>query len=202
MLRPELWLCQHNRAESASQSKSLIVHPQRPCHIHNQAKTIMADLEAQIGRSHDPKRLDGFPALSNFMGADQEGTIFQRFDRLSARNLLYLQSNLNELQAKLDKLDHIDAIAGVHDTGTKLSAKAYSDLKATAKEYQEEQEGESTVVQHGVTGILVQNGEDEIGAGALERIELHRQIKEAMRDYRRYFCFPCAMELTHIQARH
>ena len=46
-------------------------------------------------------------------GEDPEGAIFLKFDRLSARNLLYLQSSLNELQAKLDKLDKIDAEKGI-----------------------------------------------------------------------------------------
>ncbi|KAH8744803.1 hypothetical protein BGZ57DRAFT_281100 [Hyaloscypha finlandica] len=144
----------------------------------------MTDIEAQLGRVPDPKRLDGFPTLSCFMGADQDATIFQRFDRLSARNLLYLQSNLNELQARLDDLDQLDAEAGVQDAGARLSAKAYSDLKAKARWYQEDRERGSSVLQQEVTGTMVQNREDEIGAGAFGRVELHRQIREAMRDYR------------------
>lgn len=148
----------------------------------------MTDIEAQLGRFHDPKRLDGIPALSYFIGADQDATIFQRFDRLSARNLLHLQSNLNELQAKLDDLDQVDAESGVHDAGARLSAKAYTILKAKARWYQEERESESTLLQQNSTEIAVDNGEEEIGASAFERVELHRQIKEAMRDYRMHFC--------------
>jgi hypothetical protein len=145
---------------------------------------IMTDIEAQLGRRHSPKRLDGFPALSYFMGADQDAAIFQRFDRLSARNLPYLQSNLNDLQAKLDQLDQIDAKAGLQDAEARLSAKAYSDLKAKARWYRHENDKKKTLQEMDTTEIMVQNREDNIGADALERVELHRQIKEAMRDYR------------------
>jgi hypothetical protein len=47
--------------------------------------------------------LDGFPSLSEFIASDHDRTslVFRRFDRLAARNLLYLQSELAELEAKL-----------------------------------------------------------------------------------------------------
>jgi hypothetical protein len=69
--------------------------------LGNLVGNVMTDAEAQKGRFHDPCRLDGFPSLAHFMSEDTEGAIFHKFDRLSARNLLYLQSNLNELRAKL-----------------------------------------------------------------------------------------------------
>ncbi|KAE9371431.1 hypothetical protein N431DRAFT_545683 [Stipitochalara longipes BDJ] len=144
----------------------------------------MADIEAQLGRIHDPNRLDGFPALSYFMGTDQDAAIFQRFDRLSARNLLYLQSNLNELQAKLDEFDKTDAEAGAQDAVRQLSAKAYSDLKLTARGYEEERERGSSALQQGASDSTIQRRENDIGVSALQRVELHREIKEAMRDYR------------------
>lgn len=52
--------------------------------------------------------MDGFPSLSNFIASDRDGTsaIFKRFNRLAARNLLVLQSELAELEAKLDQYDH------------------------------------------------------------------------------------------------
>ncbi|KAF4636032.1 hypothetical protein G7Y89_g2061 [Cudoniella acicularis] len=142
----------------------------------------MTDLEAQMGRLQHPERLDGFPSLSHFMGDDTEAAIFQKFDRLSARNLLYLQSNLNELQAKLDDLDRNDAERGALDAGIRLSAKAYSDLKAKAKWYTKERESAGVI--NG--GSRVENEEDTIGADAFERVELHKHIKEAMRDYRNF----------------
>jgi hypothetical protein len=47
--------------------------------------------------------LDGFPSLADFIASDHDRTslVFKRFDKLAARNLLYLQSELAELEAKL-----------------------------------------------------------------------------------------------------
>jgi hypothetical protein len=51
--------------------------------------------------------VNGFPELAAFVASDTDKTtlIFKRFDRLAARNLLHLQSELARLQAKLDSLD-------------------------------------------------------------------------------------------------
>lgn len=51
--------------------------------------------------------LNGFPSLAAFIASDRDKTtlIFKRFDRLAARNLLHLQSELARLQHKLDLLD-------------------------------------------------------------------------------------------------
>ena len=49
----------------------------------------------------------GFASLAAFIAADpgKSTTIYRRFDRLSARNLLHLQSELIELEAQQDALD-------------------------------------------------------------------------------------------------
>jgi hypothetical protein len=49
------------------------------------------DTEASAGMSLVP--LDGFPSLAAFIASDPDHTslVFRRFDRLAARNLLYLQ---------------------------------------------------------------------------------------------------------------
>lgn len=56
--------------------------------------------------------VDGFPSLFNFIASDRDGTsgIFKRFNRLAARNLLVLQSELAELEARLDKYDDEDQV--------------------------------------------------------------------------------------------
>lgn len=56
--------------------------------------------------------VDGFPSLSNFIASDRDGTsaIFKRFNRLAARNLLILQSELAGLEAKLDEYDREDQV--------------------------------------------------------------------------------------------
>jgi hypothetical protein len=63
------------------------------------------DTEAVAGMSLAP--LDGFPSLAAFIASDPDHTslVFRRFDKLAARNLLYLQSELAELQAKQDQFD-------------------------------------------------------------------------------------------------
>src|ERR1700761_310458 len=56
----------------------------------------------------------GYPSLAAFIARDRDKStlIFKRFDRLAARNLLHLQSELARLQAKLDDMDVEDATEG------------------------------------------------------------------------------------------
>ncbi|KAL2845201.1 hypothetical protein BJY01DRAFT_214391 [Aspergillus pseudoustus] len=55
----------------------------------------------------------GFPSLAQFISRDYDHStfIFKRFDELSARNLLYLQSELADLQALQDQYDREDVKA-------------------------------------------------------------------------------------------
>ena len=64
--------------------------------------------DVELGRRRDPTRLDGFPTLAHFISQDNDAEIYRRFNRLGARNLLYLQSYLNNLERKLDDLDRYD----------------------------------------------------------------------------------------------
>lgn len=77
------------------------------------------DIEGgQAPESHQPFSIDdiseaweqypeGYPRFAAFIAHDDDKstTIFRRFERLAARNLLYLESELFELEAKQDKLD-------------------------------------------------------------------------------------------------
>ena len=58
--------------------------------------------DIEIGRSRD-----GYPALAAWIGRDpdQESFVFRKFGRLSARNLLHLQSQLIQLEREMDELD-------------------------------------------------------------------------------------------------
>ena len=49
----------------------------------------------------------GYPQLSALIAADEDKstTIYRRFERLAARNLLYLESELTKLEAEQDRLD-------------------------------------------------------------------------------------------------
>ena len=58
-----------------------------------------------------PRRryLEGFPSLSHFIGGDSQEAIYRRFGSLSARNLLYQQSELHRLEHELELYDEEDA---------------------------------------------------------------------------------------------
>ncbi|KAI9660683.1 MAG: hypothetical protein M1821_010035 [Bathelium mastoideum] len=67
----------------------------------------MTDIEAPVKRQ---QYISGFPSLADFIASDEDRTtaIYKRFDRLAARNLLHLQSELAELQARQDEYDDED----------------------------------------------------------------------------------------------
>lgn len=67
-----------------------------------------------MGGERQPFYVDGFPSLASFIASDRDGTstIFKRFNRLAARNLLILQSELADLEAKLDEYDSEDKSKG------------------------------------------------------------------------------------------
>lgn len=56
--------------------------------------------------------VSGFGSLASFMASDSDHSpfIFRRFDRLTARDLIYYQSQLSQLQAEQDELDVHDRI--------------------------------------------------------------------------------------------
>ena len=74
----------------------------------------------------------GYPSLAAFIASDCDHStaIYRRFDRLSARNLLYLQSDLTELEATQDALDAEYLRASTDD---KQSARSWQALKRKAK---------------------------------------------------------------------
>ena len=75
----------------------------------------------------------GYPSLAAFIASDcdKSTAIYRRFDRLSARNLLYLQSELLELEARQDALDAEDSRGTIED---KESARNWLILQRRAAE--------------------------------------------------------------------
>ena len=67
-------------------------------------------------RSARAPYLSGFPSFAAFVASDPDQTtaIFQRFNRLAARHLLHLQSQLAELQAQQDALDREDGYSALN----------------------------------------------------------------------------------------
>jgi hypothetical protein len=76
--------------------------------------------------------VDGYPSLAALVASDRDGStaIFKRFNRLAARNLLVLQSELVELQMKLDKFDADDQDSDL----TMQSLRNWEDYKARARD--------------------------------------------------------------------
>ena len=75
----------------------------------------------------------GYPSLAAFIArdCDKSTAIYRRFDRLSARNLLYLQSELVELEARQDAFDAED-LSGTLEN--KKSARYWQTLQRRAVE--------------------------------------------------------------------
>lgn len=80
----------------------------------------------------NPKRgreiINGFPTVAAKIASDKDKTttIYRRFDRLSARNLLYMQAELAELEAEQDAYDAADLNDG--DLVTKQSQSDWNEF--------------------------------------------------------------------------
>ncbi len=103
--------------------------------------------------------LDGFPSFAAFIASDKDLAIYRRFDRLSARNLLYLQSEIIALEAELDELDGDDFNAArTRDLDVMQSARCWEAM---------------------VRGSAVFDSRDAA------RMELIRKLRGLMKEYRR-----------------
>ena len=71
-----------------------------------------------------PEPINGFPKFAYAVTEDPDrtGTIYRRFDRLSSRNLLLMESEIAELEYLQDKYDEEDRVRY-----TPVTAKSYSD---------------------------------------------------------------------------
>lgn len=90
------------------------------------------DEETQAGSI---RPLDGFPSLANFIASDHDRSslTFRRFDELSARNLLYLQSELSGLQFQLAKYDAEDSSFEHGDLQSRKCAMNWEAFKDAAR---------------------------------------------------------------------
>jgi hypothetical protein len=110
--------------------------------------------------------LSGYPSLANFIASDRDRTtlIYKRFDELAARNLLYLQSELAELQAKQCAFDHEDLTAGQDTAGqdTKQCARNFANFRKAAEANEQKQK---------------------------ERWEVMKKTRETLKEYREALLF-------------
>ena len=110
---------------------------------------------------------------------DKSTTIYRRFERLSARNLLYLESELSELEAQLELCDR----EASGDTYLHLATQDWSLLKLQASVFRD------------VDPIAVQTFKDrmDVDDEAMERIvqaahdtiNLSKKIEDALKSYRK-----------------
>ena len=84
------------------------------------------------------KDFHNYRTFAEFIASDEELLVFRRFDRLNARNLLYLQSELVALEARLKEFDDEDIADGSMDV--MLSAKCWETFETRALENPREAE--------------------------------------------------------------
>lgn len=79
-----------------------------------------------------PKNFHDYRTFTHFIASDPELLIFRRFGHINIRNILYLQSELLALEARLKEYDEQDIADGTMDT--MLSMKCWETLEARAAE--------------------------------------------------------------------
>lgn len=123
------------------------------------------------GRDEPPKDWaqypEGYARYAAFIASDPDRstTIYRKYKRLSARNLLYLEAEVAELEQQLDVLD-------VDDT-TIVDIAARDEVTDGAQDWTHLKE-------------QVYSKKPAVKARAALRIELVMRIRERLREYRKY----------------
>lgn len=94
----------------------------------------MDDVELAFSSlSSAEKPSDGYPAVADFIARDpdHEGYIFRRFNRLAARRLLHLQSEIITLEHKQEALDQEARTS--NDQDLRLSTRNWEFLRGNAQ---------------------------------------------------------------------
>ena len=66
-------------------------------------------MEIELQSSSKLRRLEGYPSFAEFIAKDKDAAIYRRYASLSARNLLYQQSELHQLEKQAAELDQEEA---------------------------------------------------------------------------------------------
>lgn len=77
---------------------------------------------------------DGYPALADFLAqdVDNETYVFRKFERLAARNILYLQGELLKLESDVEALER--EARGSTDPDVHLSLRSWAELDENARD--------------------------------------------------------------------
>ncbi|MCJ1231960.1 hypothetical protein MMC12_008640 [Toensbergia leucococca] len=116
----------------------------------------------------------GYPRFAAFIANDEDKstTIYRRFERLSARNILYLESELTELEAKQDELDEESR----RDEDLASSAQSWEELHSQANYNKTEDFSvDSSIEERARKGRLA--------TAAQDRLELARRIRSTLKEY-------------------
>jgi hypothetical protein len=149
--------------------------------------------QMQAPKSHQPSSADdisesweqypeGYPRFAAFIAhdADKSTTIFRRFERLAARNLLYLESELFELEAQQDKLDEDDW----NDAQLTRDLRTWEPTRTTREVSQHRtnpQEATSSPEDISVPSPASTDG--IVNAARQQRLEVAYSIRKAIKEY-------------------
>lgn len=69
----------------------------------------MSSTDAERGEVISPrKHLEGYAEFADFISSDPQLSVYRKYDRLAARNLLYLEANVQWVEIELERLDEED----------------------------------------------------------------------------------------------
>lgn len=105
----------------------------------------------------------GYTAAAEWLAsdADNETFVFRKFDKLAALNLIFLPSEILQIEGKVEKL-HQDALHGT--MSVKKAARRWEILLSHA-----------------------QDGSPDERQNAAEKMALVKELREKMREYREWF---------------
>jgi Family of unknown function (DUF6594) len=105
--------------------------------------TSTTNTDLELGIVSASSTLRGYPSFAAFIEQDPDAAIYRKFEHLSARNLLYQQSELHALQLQLRELDRVHAKYNENEDARK-AARDWSNLcdpsNPKAREHQDLQE--------------------------------------------------------------
>jgi hypothetical protein len=123
--------------------------------------------QTDVESGQRPKEyLEGYAELAEFIASDNDFLLFRKFSALGARNLLYLQAEVQVLEAQLTQLDEDDRIdiINAQDVSEKIKVDRF------ARDWD----------------FMIRNAQDESGRQA-KKLKIILQIRQAMKDYRMLF---------------
>ena len=125
---------------------------------------ISTDVEA--GRKRQ-EYLEGYAELSEFIASDNDFLVFRKFGALSARNLLYLQAEVQVLEGQLKRMDEEDRIRMVD--AENIAEKMQVDRAARDWEY------------------LTRAAHEKENGRQAKKMEIIIGMRQAMKQYRMQF---------------